>query len=74
IVDITTPPTGGLNLFNLYVALSRSSGQDTIRLLHEFDNKVFQASHSPELLAEDDRLDGLDLRTKHWWEEISARV
>ncbi|KAG1744829.1 hypothetical protein EDB19DRAFT_1576215, partial [Suillus lakei] len=30
LVDIATPPTGGLNLFNLYVALSRSSGQSTI--------------------------------------------
>ncbi|KAF8587811.1 hypothetical protein K439DRAFT_1337045, partial [Ramaria rubella] len=34
IVDIATPPTGGrLTLFNLYVLLSRSSGQDTISLL-----------------------------------------
>ncbi|KAF8589185.1 hypothetical protein K439DRAFT_1292644, partial [Ramaria rubella] len=33
IVDIPTPPTGGrLTLFNLYVSLSQSSGQDTIRL------------------------------------------
>ncbi|KAJ7028352.1 hypothetical protein C8F04DRAFT_964088 [Mycena alexandri] len=32
IVDIGTPPTGGLSLFNLYVALSRSSGRETIRL------------------------------------------
>ncbi|KAI5984330.1 hypothetical protein EDD15DRAFT_2115244, partial [Pisolithus albus] len=24
IVDIATPPSGGLNLFNLYVALSRN--------------------------------------------------
>ncbi|CAK5279527.1 unnamed protein product [Mycena citricolor] len=30
IVDIATPPTGGLSLFNVYVALSRSSGRDTI--------------------------------------------
>ncbi|KIK22945.1 hypothetical protein PISMIDRAFT_101620, partial [Pisolithus microcarpus 441] len=33
LVDIAQPPTGGLNLFNLYVALSRSSGHETIRLL-----------------------------------------
>ncbi|KAI5981632.1 hypothetical protein EDD15DRAFT_2182730, partial [Pisolithus albus] len=25
IVDIAKPPSGGLNLFNLYIALSRSS-------------------------------------------------
>ena len=29
IVDIATPPTGGLDLFNLYVALSRSSGRSS---------------------------------------------
>ncbi|KAF8479933.1 hypothetical protein JB92DRAFT_2572964, partial [Gautieria morchelliformis] len=27
IVDIATPPTGGLTPFNAYVALSRSSGE-----------------------------------------------
>ncbi|KAI6006099.1 hypothetical protein EDD15DRAFT_2359236 [Pisolithus albus] len=27
LVDIATPPSGGLNLFNLYVALSRSQWQ-----------------------------------------------
>ncbi|KAF8572560.1 hypothetical protein K439DRAFT_1378246 [Ramaria rubella] len=33
IVDIGTPPSGGkLSMFNLYVALSRSSGQETVRL------------------------------------------
>lgn len=33
LVDIASPPTGGLSLFNLYVTLSRSSGRSTIRLL-----------------------------------------
>ena len=33
LVDIASPPTGGLSLFNLYVALSRSSGRSTIHLL-----------------------------------------
>ncbi|KAJ7859931.1 hypothetical protein B0H14DRAFT_2350877, partial [Mycena olivaceomarginata] len=28
-VNIATPPSGGLSLFNLYVALSRSSGRET---------------------------------------------
>ncbi|KAI6011526.1 hypothetical protein BKA83DRAFT_4382230 [Pisolithus microcarpus] len=40
IVDISRPPMGGLNLFNLYVALSRSSGHETIRLLRDFDEKL----------------------------------
>lgn len=33
IVDIATPPSGGLSLFNLYVALSHSRGRDNIRIL-----------------------------------------
>ncbi|KAL4061814.1 hypothetical protein J3A83DRAFT_4109614, partial [Scleroderma citrinum] len=32
IVDIASPPTGGLSLINLYVALSRSRGRSSIRL------------------------------------------
>ena len=41
IVDIASPPSGNLSLFNLYVALSRSSGRDTIRLLRDFDDEIF---------------------------------
>ena len=54
LVNIASPPTGGLSLFNLYVALSRSSRCLTIRLLRNFDDKIFKATHDPELLAEDD--------------------
>ena len=64
LVDIATPPTRGLNLFNLYVALSRSSSRSTIRLLHDFDEKLFQMSHKPELITEDDRLEELDAETR----------
>jgi hypothetical protein len=42
IVDIATPPTSGLDLFNLYVALSRSSGRSSIWLLRDFDDELFQ--------------------------------
>ncbi|KAF8478323.1 hypothetical protein JB92DRAFT_2601607, partial [Gautieria morchelliformis] len=35
IVDIATPPTGGLTPFNAYVALSRSSGSEFLRLEDE---------------------------------------
>ena len=70
IVDIATPPTGGLNLFNLYVTLSRSSGRSSIRLLRDFDSKVFQAAHSADLLAEDDRLKALDAETQKQWETM----
>ncbi|KIJ19452.1 hypothetical protein PAXINDRAFT_7933 [Paxillus involutus ATCC 200175] len=69
LVDIATPPTGDLNLFNLYVALSRSSGRSTIRLLRDLDVKLFQASHTPELLAEDDRIEELNEKTKMWWKK-----
>jgi len=74
LIDIATPPTGGLNLFNLYVMLSRSSGRSTIRLLCDFDEKLFQASHSPELIliAEDDRLEALNTTTKKWWNDETA--
>ncbi|KIM54526.1 hypothetical protein SCLCIDRAFT_1221915, partial [Scleroderma citrinum Foug A] len=58
----------GLSLFNLYVALSRSSGRSTVRLLRDFDAKVFLAAHSAELIAEDDRLRELDTETKKQWE------
>ena len=70
LVDIASPPTGGLSLFNLYVALSRSSGRSTIRLLRDFNDEIFKAAHDPELLAEDDRLDYLDEVTKKWWSKI----
>ncbi|KAJ7130996.1 hypothetical protein C8R44DRAFT_698999 [Mycena epipterygia] len=73
LVDIATPPTGGLSLFNLYVALSRSSGRETIRLLRDFDDELFMKSHDPMLLAEDDRLEALNEQTKRWWEEMQAR-
>ena len=69
-VDIATPPTGGLTLFNLYVALSRSSGRSTIRLLRDFDDKLFRAGHCAELLAENDRIDELNNKTSKWWKEM----
>jgi ATP-dependent exoDNAse (exonuclease V) alpha subunit len=70
LVNIASPPTGGLSLFNLYIALSQSSGCSTIHLLRDFDDDTFKARHDPELLAEDDRLDYLDKITKKWWEQI----
>ncbi|KAJ7692560.1 hypothetical protein B0H17DRAFT_933878 [Mycena rosella] len=38
LVDIGTPPSGTLSLFNLYVAFARSSGRESIRLLRDFDD------------------------------------
>lgn len=59
-----------LTPFNAYVALSRSSGQSTIRLLRDFDDHLFTTIPCPMLAAEDERVEGLDQRTKEWWESV----
>jgi hypothetical protein len=41
IIDIASPPSGTLTLFNLYVALSQSSGRQSIRLWRDFDDELF---------------------------------
>ncbi|KAJ7585786.1 hypothetical protein C8J56DRAFT_788403 [Mycena floridula] len=41
LVDITRPPGGTLNLFDLYVTLSRSAGRGTIQLLRSFNQDDF---------------------------------
>ncbi|KAF8318911.1 uncharacterized protein EI90DRAFT_2941237, partial [Cantharellus anzutake] len=56
IIDLAPPPTGGLTPFNTYVALSRSSGRDTIRLLRAFNEGLFRQPASPILEVEDERL------------------
>ena len=63
LVDIATPPLGELMLFNLYVALSRSSGRLTICLLQDFDDEQFKKGHCVELLVENDRLNKLNEKT-----------
>ncbi|KAF8061430.1 hypothetical protein FPV67DRAFT_1422940 [Lyophyllum atratum] len=74
IINIASPPTGTLTLFNLYVALSRSSGRSTIRLLRDFDDALFKVSHDPTLMMEDDRMDKLDSVTRGWYEHILQRI
>ena len=69
IVDIARPPRGTLSLFNVYVALSRSSGRSTIRLLRDFDEGVLRQSHQLDLLAEDDRLNRLHDTTQRIWSQ-----
>jgi hypothetical protein len=75
IVDIASPPSGKLSLFNLYIALPRSSGQENIRLLQEFNGEIFLGAREPELVLEDvdERLDDLDGKTKLWWHEICSK-
>ena len=72
IVDLATPPIGGLNLFSLYVALSRSRGRKGIRILRDFDEKWCKTNHKEHLLAEDDRLRELDTMTKRWWNSTKS--
>ena len=74
LVNIALPPTGGLSLFNLYVALSQSSSHSTIQLLWDFDNKTFKGGHNPELLSEDGQLDYLDGITRKWGGKISSEL
>ncbi|KAJ3796033.1 hypothetical protein GGU11DRAFT_789833, partial [Lentinula aff. detonsa] len=68
IIHIASPPTGSLNLFNIYVALSRSSGRENIWLLQDFN--ILLQGHSAELLAEDDKLEKIEKETCKWWEEM----
>ena len=57
LVYIAPPPKGILTLFNLYVALSRSSRKDTTRLLCDFDDGMFRKTHDPAFLQEVERLE-----------------
>lgn len=70
LVDIASPPTRSLSLFNMYVALSCSSSRETIWLLRDFDDQLFQMVHETQLLEEDDRLESLDHCTKEWWAQM----
>ena len=72
LVDIATPPSGRITLFNLYVALSRSRGPDNIRLLRDFKDDIIKLPHDPALLAEDDRLEKLDRSTTKWWARMQS--
>jgi PIF1-like helicase len=68
IIDIGRPPTGSSSPFSVYVALSRSRGRDTIRLLRDFDPNLFQ-NHPSEALREDmRRLQKLNEETKKDWQ------
>jgi hypothetical protein len=69
-VDIASPPTGSLSLFNLYVALSRSSGRETIRLLRDFDDKIFLKRHDEALNNEDKLLHELNKETDEWYVQV----
>ena len=64
IIDIAKPPTGSLSPFAVYVALSRSRGRDTIRLLRDFDEELFQHHPSEALRLDMKRIKALNTLTK----------
>ena len=74
IIDIARPPSGKLDLFDLDVALSRSRGRHSVRLLRDFDDHIFLASHDTNLMQEDDRLERLDDVTKRWWQNMTVGI
>ena len=63
IVDLAKPPSGKLDAFHSYVALSRSRGRPTIRLLWDFDEKIFTVHPNEYLRKEDIRLEMLEKET-----------
>jgi len=63
--DIGSPPTGHLTPFNAYISLSRSRSK-TIRLLRDFDDKLFMQHPSEYLRSEDHHLEKLDEKTTFW--------
>jgi hypothetical protein len=68
IIDIGKPPSGNISPFSIYVALSRSRGRDTIRLLRDFDDKLFTRHPSEDLRKEMLRLERLNEITKETFE------
>ena len=73
IIDIAPPPTGSLNLFNLYVALSRCPDRQHIRLLRGFKEETLLKKHEESLVREDERLERMEEATTCWWNEVKCR-
>lgn len=68
IVDISKPPSGSISPFSAYVALSRSRGRSTIRILRDFDPVLFMHHPSEDLRVEMERLRFLNEKTKEAYE------
>ena len=73
IVDISKPPSGSLSPFSVYVALSRSRGRKTIRILRDFDPTLFMHHPSEDLRIDMARLELLDEITKEAYENERDR-
>jgi hypothetical protein len=68
IVDIGKTMKFPVSAFAAYVALSRSRGRHSIRLLRDFDNVIFTRHPSDALHREDERLEWLIQQTKNKFE------
>lgn len=75
VVNLARPPSGGINGFHAYVALLRSRGTKTIRLLQDFDEKLFTIHPNEHLRTEDARLEHLEKETQKRYDarEFNAR-
>jgi ATP-dependent exoDNAse (exonuclease V) alpha subunit len=73
VIDIAQPPTGRLTACNAYVALSRGRSRGGIRLLHDFDDKLFTRHPCEHLRNEDVRLQNLRVETEKWWDIVEAK-
>ncbi|KAH7930558.1 hypothetical protein BV22DRAFT_1054729 [Leucogyrophana mollusca] len=49
LVDIATPPSGGLTPFNIYVSLSRGHGRDNDERLAQLDSETEKWWHAREV-------------------------
>ena len=70
LVNIAPPPKDTLSLFNLYVALSRSSGRDTtFRLLCDFDDEHVQEIPQPSIVVRSqlEQLEKMNSETEAWY-------
>ena len=63
IIDLRDTPTGKISPFSAYVALSRSRGRNTIRLLSDFDEQLFKRHPNRDLAVEMERLGLLAKKT-----------
>jgi PIF1-like helicase len=68
LIDIGYLSRFPVNAFAAYVALSRSRGRHTIRLLREFDERLFTTHPSRDLMEEDKRLHKAAEETRKKWE------
>lgn len=63
VVDLAESTRNSMDPFHAYVALSRSRGRDTIRLLRDFDSRLLTTHPSVHLRPEDARLEQLNATT-----------